>query len=111
LELIQDWLNVHISILERWESRNNFGFSQLSESSSYAQTLAKILSISVPGVNHGFVSATGLQKLDELVNKMKSLALEALNHVLRYIFEKVPNSVKKNSAFLSKSIQFCPFLA
>jgi hypothetical protein len=26
LELIQDWLSIHISILERWESRSNFGF-------------------------------------------------------------------------------------
>jgi hypothetical protein len=46
-----------------------------------------------------------------LVNKIKSQALEALNHILHYIFDKVPNSVKKNSAFLAKSIQFCPFLA
>jgi hypothetical protein len=99
---------VHISILERWESRSYFGFAALSESASYAQTLAKILSITVhiqDAANpQGFVSTTGLQKLDDLVNKMKSLALEVLNHVLKYIFEKVPNSVKKNSAFLPKSI-------
>jgi hypothetical protein len=65
--------------------------------------------VNVPG--NGFVSTTGLLKLDDLVNKMKSLALEVLNHVLKYIFEKVPNSVKKKSPFLPKSIQFCPFLA
>ena len=49
--------------------------------------------------------------MDDLVNKMKSLALEVLNEILRNLFEKVPNSVKKNSAFLPKSIQFCPYLA
>jgi hypothetical protein len=42
---------------------------------------------------------------------MKSLALMVLNEILRNLFEKVPNSVKKNSAFLPKSIQFCPYLA
>lgn len=42
---------------------------------------------------------------------MKTLALEALNFILHYIFEKVPNSVKKRSPFLGKSIQFCPYLA
>lgn len=94
--------------MERWESRSYFGYGQISESASYAQTLAKILSIMVTiqgGVNpQSFVSTTGLQILDDLVNKMKSLALEFLNHILKYIFEKVPNSVKKNSAFLPKSI-------
>ena len=63
------------------------------------------------GPQQGFFSTTGLQKLDDLVNKMKSIALEVLNEILRNLFEKVPNSVKKNSAFLPKSIQFCPYLA
>jgi hypothetical protein len=49
LEVIQEWLNIHNNIMERWESRNNFGYAHLSESASYAQSLAKILSIMVPG--------------------------------------------------------------
>jgi hypothetical protein len=48
LELIQEWLQIHISILERWESRSFFGYPCFAESQAYAQTLAKILSISVP---------------------------------------------------------------
>ena len=27
LELIQEWLQVHISMLERWEARKSFGFA------------------------------------------------------------------------------------
>ncbi len=34
---------------------------------------------------------------------MKAKGLETLNHILKYIFENVPNSVKKGSPFLPKA--------
>ena len=76
--------------------------------------MAKILSITVPigGINGvtQFLTITGVEKLDNLMNKVKVSALEFLNQILRYIFEKVPNSEKKKSPFLPKGIQFSPYL-
>ena len=53
---------------------------------------------------------TGLEKLDNLINKTKFRALEFLNSLLRYLFEKVANTVKEKSPFLQRCIQFCPYL-
>ena len=68
--MISEWLTVHENILERWESRKYFGFRHISQSEVYSLTLAKILSISVPsGVGaSAFVSMTGMEKLDNLIN-------------------------------------------
>jgi hypothetical protein len=51
-----------------------------------------------------------MEKLDNLVNKVKIGSLEYLNHIFRYIFEKIPDEVKMQSPFLVKGQQFCPFL-
>ncbi len=51
-----------------------------------------------------------MQKLDNLLNKIKMRALEFLGQVFKYLFEKVDIEVKKSSPFLGKALQFCPFL-
>lgn len=56
------------------------------------------------------ISCTGLQKLDNLLNKVKIKALEFLNQIFRYLFEQVKSKVKESSPFLTRAIQFCPFL-
>lgn len=99
--------------MERWESKKYFGYATMMMSTHYSTTLAKILSVSVPmpGVEStGLFSSTGLQKLDNLVNKVKSQALEFLNQIIRYMFEKVTNKIKVTSPFLPRCIQFCPYL-
>lgn len=48
LEVIAEWLNVHMNILERWESRKYFGFERIAQNASYSETLASILVINVP---------------------------------------------------------------
>jgi len=106
---------MHSNLLERWESKKYFGFNLLAQSAAYANTLAKILSIFVPLGDQSqeqshLISLTGLQKLDNLLNKIKYRSLEILNHLFRYLFEKVHNSVKVQSPFLQRAIQFCPFL-
>lgn len=113
LDILQEWLTTHTSIMERWESKKYFGFSAMMQSAHYSTTLAKILSLSMPiqgAETTGLFSCTGLQKLDNLVNRVKSQALEFLNQVLRYIFEKVTSKVKVTSPFLPRCIQFCPYL-
>ena len=65
----------HTSILERWESKKYFGFSAMMQSTQYSTTLAKILSVAVPmpgAEATGLFCCTGLQKLDNLVNRVKA---------------------------------------
>lgn len=113
LEIISEWLNVHMNILERWESRKYFGFDRISQSTAYSETLASILVINIPinGVMNSFISITGLEKLDNLLNKLKERSLIVLNYIFRYLFEVVPNSVKKQSPYLPRAIQFAPYLS
>jgi hypothetical protein len=115
LEVIYEWSVMHVNLLERWESKKYFGFQLMTQSQSYANTLAKILSLSFPlGAplpdNARLFSLTGLPKLDNLLNKIKHRAHEYLNLTYRYLFEKVHNSVKEQSPFLVRGQQFCPFL-
>lgn len=105
LEMISEWLNVHMNILEKWESRKYFGFDKISQNASYSETLASILVISIAkGVPTNFISLTGLEKLDNLLNKVKERALVILNYIFKYLFEKVPNNVKIKSPFLPRAI-------
>jgi hypothetical protein len=53
---------------------------------------------------------TGMEKLDNVLNQMKTHALEYLNYILRYIFEKIPNVEKKKSTYLMKCVYFSPYL-
>lgn len=102
-----------MNILERWESRKYFGFERIGQSAAYSETLASILVINVPlkGVMSAFISLTGLEKLDNLLNKVKERSLVILNYIFRYLFEKVPNSEKKRSPFLPRALQFAPYLS
>lgn len=111
--MISEWLNVHMNILEKWISRKYFGFEKITSNASYSETLASILVISLPikGLVNSFVSVTGLEKLDNLLNKVKERALVVLNHIFKYLFEKVPNNVKRKSPFLPRAIQFAPYLS
>lgn len=45
LEVLLEWLQIHVNTVERWESRKYFGFASLVQSISHANTIAKILSI------------------------------------------------------------------
>lgn len=115
LDLIHDWVLIHVNILERWESKKYFGFKLMGQNANFAQTFAKILSITVPigkaaGTFNQFISHTGFHKLDDLLNKVKYRTLEVLNQIFKYLFEKVPNSEKIKSPFLQKGIQFSPYL-
>lgn len=112
LDLVMEWNLVHVNILERWESKKYFGYALLSQSREYAQMFARILTITLPIGQQGIslLSFSGVEKLDNLLNKVKMRGLECLNQVFRYIFEKVPNSVKVVSPFLEKALEFCPFL-
>ncbi len=102
-----------MNILERWESRKYFGFDRISQSTAYSETLASILVINIPinGVMNSFISITGLEKLDNLLNKLKERSLVVLNYIFRYLFEVVPNSVTKQSPYLPRAIQFAPYLS
>jgi hypothetical protein len=74
LDILQEWLTTHTSILERWESKKYFGFSAMMLSSHYSTTLAKILSLTVNiqgAETTGLFSCTGLEKLDNLLNRVK----------------------------------------
>jgi len=57
-----------------------------------------------------FISITGIEKLDQLINNMKIKTLECLNTIYNYIFEEVPSPVKQQSPFLQKGLQLCPHL-
>ena len=101
-----------MNILEKWESRKYFGFDRISQNASYSETLASILVISIiKGVPTNFISLTGLEKLDNLLIKVKERALVILNYVFKYLFEKVPNNVKIKSPFLPRALQFSPYLS
>ena len=106
-------MNIHESILERWESRKHFGFPVFLQNAPYSAIFTQILGIVVQTPEqptHSFISVTGLEKLDNLLNNIKTKALECLNYVYRYMFENVPNQVKSESPFLPKAVQLCPYI-
>lgn len=114
LDLLQEWVNIHESILERWESKKFFGFSQFASNANYSAVFGQIIGIVVnvqaQGGAHTFISLTGMQKLDHLLNKIKIKSLECMNYIFRYIFDMVSNETKLESPFLSRGLQLCPTL-
>ena len=107
LDVLQEWVNIHVNILERWESKRYFGYSMMCKSESFANTISRIVTITLQiggSTNVSLISLSGLQKLDNLMNKVKVRSLEFLNYIFRYLFEKVPNSVKIESPFLQKAV-------
>lgn len=56
-----------------------------------------------------FVSLSGIEKLDQLLNKIKIKTLECFNSIFRYILDEVPNQTKLESPFLAKGKQLCPY--
>jgi hypothetical protein len=70
-----------------------------------------VINIPVNGIVNSFISLTGLEKLDNLLNKVKERSLCILNYIFRYLFEKVPNSEKKRSPYLARALQFSPYLS
>lgn len=106
-------MNVHESILERWESKKFFGFNHFTQNTHYSAIFTQILGIIVQATGQNtqsIISLTGMQKLDHLLNRIKVKALECLNYSYKYLFELVPNSVKAESPFLPRGIQLTPFL-
>lgn len=68
-----------------------------------------ILSITLPdptksGAQVSLFSCTGMEKFDNLLNKIKMRALEFLGQVFKYLFEKVVVEVKMTSPFLGKAL-------
>lgn len=62
LDLLLEWLHIHSNILERWESKKYFGYALIMASETYANTMAKLLSVSV--ASEGLFSCSGNTKLD-----------------------------------------------
>ena len=62
LDLLLEWLHIHTNILERWESKKYFGYALIMASETYANTMAKLLSVSV--ASEGLFSCSGNTKLD-----------------------------------------------
>ena len=46
------------------------------------------------------MSLSGIQRLDNLINQVKTKVLECLNFLYRFIFEVCPESVKHDSPFM-----------
>jgi hypothetical protein len=102
LDVLYEWCVMHVNLLERWESKKHFGFSLMSQSQPYANTIAKLLSISFPlgrqtalPESARLISVTGIAKLDNLINKVKHRCHEYLNQIYTYLFEKVHTSIAK----------------
>lgn len=49
-----------------------------------------------------FISVTGIEKLDQLLNNIKIKTLECLNSIFKYLFDELPNQIKLQSPFLQK---------
>ena len=56
-----------------------------------------------------FISVTGIEKLDQLLNQVKIDALGCLNFIFKYLFEEVPNQTKLESPFTAKGLTLCPY--
>jgi hypothetical protein len=57
-----------------------------------------------------FISITGIEKLDQLLNNIKIKTLECLNLIFKYLFEEIPNQTKLESPFINKGLNLCPYL-
>lgn len=55
-----------------------------------------------------FISITGIEKLDQLLNQVKIKTLQCLNYLLKYLFEEVPNQTKQESPLTLKALTLCP---
>jgi hypothetical protein len=113
LDLLQQWTSVHQSVLEKFQSKKYYAYQLFATSEAYAFTFISIIGILVQSPSQDmkcFISLTGIEKLDQLLNSVKVKTLECLNSIFTYIFEEVPNNTKKESVFLIKAGQLCPFI-
>ena len=56
-----------------------------------------------------FISVTGIEKLDQLLNKVKIKTLQCLNYMYKYLFEEVPNQTKLESPVTGKALTLGPY--
>ena len=71
LDILFTWTKIHESILERFESKKYFGFSNFAMSPHYANIFSALLGLVVPHPNQNnqcIMSITGISKLDNLLN-------------------------------------------
>jgi hypothetical protein len=84
-----------------------------SQSTAYAQVFIQTIGILVSHGNQdmmSFISITGIEKLDQLLNNIKIKTLECLNLIFKYLFEEIPNQTKLESPFINKGLNLCPYL-
>lgn len=113
LDILYTWAKIHENILERYQAKKYFGYSNFIQNDNYSNTLNLLLAIQVPHQNqqvNSILSFTGFPKLDNLINMLKYKTLENLNFIYKYLFESIPQNVKKASPFLPKSLTVCEIL-
>jgi hypothetical protein len=113
VDILYAWAKIHEGILERYQQKKYFGFSNFIQNEQYSNTLNLLLAIQVPVLNqpvNSILSFTGFPKLDNILNLLKCKTLEILNYIYRYLFENIPQAAKKTSPFLPKSLTVCEIL-
>lgn len=106
LDVVKQWVSVHHSVLERFQSSKYYGFHLFTTNANYANVFTSIMGILVqsPAQDlNSFISVTGIEKLDQLLNGIKTKTLECLNLLFTYLFDEVPNQLKKESPFIAKA--------
>lgn len=112
LDILQQWANIHESILERYESKKFFAFHLFTQDKGYAVVFTQLIGVivQVPSQDvNSFISITGFEKLDQLLNNIKIKTLECLNSIYNYILNEIPNTTKLESPFLEKGLTLCPY--
>lgn len=112
LDILYTWVKIHESVLERYQSKKYFGFANFIQNEAYVQILTQLLKIQVVPTlqQHIILSLTGYPKLDNLISLIKYKTLEVLNFIFKYLFEQVPQAVKKTSPFLAKSFEIAEII-
>lgn len=111
LDIITAWISMHERILERFETQDYFGYEQFARSNAYSTILIHILGLSIEeSPVSPLLSMSTFQKLDHQLNLIKTKAMEALIHILEYVYNSLSHEEREVVPFVRKMEGVAPML-
>lgn len=89
LELITVWMCMHCRVLESLESHDFFGYTYFSKSNSYSTIVTQVLGLKINDSGSTMMSLSGIEKLDQQLNLIKTKTFEFIRQILDYSFNKI----------------------
>lgn len=109
LKVLQAWVAMHKRLLDSDDQEVVLLFLRFSRSEVYSNQMTFLLSLSAldtPEHTQSIISFTGLQKLDQMINQIKTDNIICLNRILQFVYQKVSAAQRKSVPFIPKMVQF-----